>query len=183
MSAAGGYWVTVIDVNGCSAVSNHVNITVYPVPSVSIVVRGDTLSSFNAVSYQWYRDGQPIQGAASSTYIAGDSGYYSVQIVDTNGCTAVSTPVYVVTTGIAVVDAGNELSIYPNPADEFVNVKLTSIETDGALSLFNSFGQLLWASSLKNEQIIRVKELPAGMYCIGIQSGVKYETVKIIVQH
>ena len=42
-NAGGGYWVTVTDANGCSAVSNHVNIGVYPAPSVSIVVRGDTL--------------------------------------------------------------------------------------------------------------------------------------------
>ena len=60
--AAGGYWVTVSDVNGCTASSAHLPITVYPSASVSIIVQGDTLASFGALAYQWFKNNEPIQG-------------------------------------------------------------------------------------------------------------------------
>src|SRR5690606_37858953 len=113
---AGGYWLTVTDANGCSALSNREDISVYPMPSVSIIVQGDTLSSFNAVSYQWYRNDTLIPGATSAVYTAPVSGDYSVQITDDNGCIATSTSVNITKIGMEDLRFHYGFRLYPNPS-------------------------------------------------------------------
>ncbi|MDB5284659.1 MAG: Immunoglobulin-like repeat containing protein domain [Bacteroidota bacterium] len=92
---AGNYYVTATDNIGCTAVSNHLPISVHPVPPVSVSVNDDTLMAYNAASYQWYLNGSPINGATSSMYIALASGSYSVLVTDTSGCLAQSSNVNV----------------------------------------------------------------------------------------
>lgn len=54
------------------------------IPEVTIV--GNQLISTEAVTYQWYRNGDLIAGANSQTYTPTQSGIYLVRITDTNGC-------------------------------------------------------------------------------------------------
>lgn len=46
-----------------------------------------TLSTLGGNSYQWYKDGQPIEGATSQMYQTNESGIFSVQ-VDLGACSA-----------------------------------------------------------------------------------------------
>ena len=76
---AGDYYVTITDINGCTAESNHLPISVYPVTPASIIRQGDTLSSYGAVSYQWFLNNNPITNATGPIYIAGQQGLYSIR--------------------------------------------------------------------------------------------------------
>lgn len=44
-------------------------------------IRLNSSVTFEGVSYQWYFNGQPIEGATSSSYLAGQPGVYSLKIV------------------------------------------------------------------------------------------------------
>jgi len=111
---AGDYYVMATDSNGCIIASNHLSVSVYPVPSVSITVLGDTLTSFGQVNYQWIYNENTIPGATFAVYIAHQRGNYSVEVTDTDGCTTISNPVFV--TGMQDLEEDGSISIYPNPS-------------------------------------------------------------------
>ncbi len=110
----GNYHVTVSENGNCSATSNQINISIYPQTPVTVSVSGDTLTAYSANSYQWFLNGLPITGATSSIYIAQSSGIYTLQITDTNGCIATSSPILI--TGITEELSEDSITISPNPS-------------------------------------------------------------------
>lgn len=59
----------------------------YPAPAIPVITAdATTLTSTPATTYQWYRNGNLIQGANAQTYIPMDSGIYLVRITDSIGC-------------------------------------------------------------------------------------------------
>ncbi|MFD2514316.1 PKD-like domain-containing protein [Pontibacter locisalis] len=98
------YPVSVVVTNGCVTtqaialgsltVNTPPSISVQPVP---VRVCEGTRTEFSVtaagsgITYQWLKDGQPIEGATSSTYVIEspvetDEGTYSVQIIGTSAC-------------------------------------------------------------------------------------------------
>ena len=165
--SAGNYYVTVSENGNCSAVSNHVSISVYGTPPVSISVNGDTLTGYNAVTYQWLLNGVPIANANSSVYIAHTFGSYTLQVTDTNGCTTTSSPVEI--TSIANELAESNITVFPNPTRTgwqlSVNVELLG----SAVEVFDATGRLVFLTTI-NKQLttIEVPELAKGVYQLRI---------------
>ena len=109
--AAGTYFVEVT-VNGCTGISNELEIVVYPIPTPTIST-GDALTycDGDAISveftvdiadalYQWYDGEGAIANATDQTYIAETAGIYFVEVT-VNGCTGISN--------------GLEILVYPIP--------------------------------------------------------------------
>jgi len=162
-TAAGNYYVTVTDGNGCTAESNRLAISIYPVPSVSIIRQGDTLSSFGQVSYRWIRNNVPIDGANGSFYVAHQSGSYAVQVTDTNGCTTISDPVFI-TAGLQDMTVEEGVSVYPNPSVSGWQLTV-SIELLGcALEIFNDEGRLVFKSTIRDPQSTISLNVESGVY-------------------
>lgn len=93
--SSGTYSVIYTDANGCSATSGSTNVSVSSSPAPSITATGSTsicpgdmvtLSSSPADSYQWYLNGNPINGATSQTYSASAAGNFAVDVTNTNPC-------------------------------------------------------------------------------------------------
>ena len=168
---AGGYWVTVTDANGCSVVSDHQELSVYPAPSVSIVVQGDTLASFDASTYQWYLDDTLIPGATLPVYVAHQSGDYAVQITDTNGCITISNNIQVVVSGIQNISDNDPLYIYPNPNLDgkwqlVVDERLLGCK----LEVYNSSGQIVLQSKIYDRESEIALNSASGIYYLRIYS-------------
>jgi Secretion system C-terminal sorting domain len=96
--STGIYSVVVTSLN-CSATSTGVDVTVNPYPSANVFAPTDTqfcqhdsavlgVTSGNAI-YQWFVNGDTIDGATFSNYVAYNSGEYSVAVT-ANGCTSIS---------------------------------------------------------------------------------------------
>jgi hypothetical protein len=163
--------LTATDANGCSAVSQHLNISTYQVPSVSIVVQGDTLASFNAVSYLWFMDGYIIQGAVSSVYIAQQTGDYAVQITDSNGCRSLSNSVHIEVTGIEKMALPGDIVLHPNPASKELFITLKNGAQATEMQIVNMMGQVVKINELLSlngtPNRIDISGLAAGAYeCI-----------------
>ena len=97
---SGAYAVTVTSAEGCTGVSAAKAATVHPVPEPLISGPASgcgtvMLSTASFSSYRWLLDGAPLPGASGQSYEAGTGGSYSVEVTDSNGCSAVSPAVAV----------------------------------------------------------------------------------------
>ncbi len=92
---SGNYDVTLIASNASGSdtflLPNY--LTVHPAVQISPVVQhGDTLfTNQGFATYQWYYGTALITGANNYFYVASQSGSYSVQVSDSNGCEGVAT--------------------------------------------------------------------------------------------
>lgn len=95
VSQSGSYTVTYTDGNGCSATSAATNVSVSSSPAPTVSITGSTqlcpgesvtLSSSTGDTYQWYLNGNPINGATSQTYSANAAGTYAVDVTNSNPC-------------------------------------------------------------------------------------------------
>lgn len=105
VNQAGSYRVEVTTSNGCSNVSNNINVNVSQKPIVSITNSGSTAfcnggsvllnaTATNASNFQWNLNGTPISNANSNSYIATIAGNYSVTAFNI-GCSETSSNIQV----------------------------------------------------------------------------------------
>lgn len=88
-------------------------------------------------------------------------------------------------TGINNVEKteGN-VSVYPNPASTYVNVKLQSQSGDATVAVYNAIGQLVIEPSVisVDNTKINVSNLPKGVYIVKVVNGKETSNTKIIIE-
>ena len=101
-TVSSNYYVTVND--GLKSLKDSVALTVLPLPTASISPKGPlklisgasaTLTATvgkNVISKMWQSDGTDL-GSTSSTYLAKQTGNYTILVTDNNGCSFTSIPV------------------------------------------------------------------------------------------
>ncbi len=175
-SESGSYQV-VISYQSCTDTSEILTVTVFPVPEPVITESGGVLSTGTFSSYQWYLDGNPVNGATNNTFTPGQPGSYTVKVTSENGCENTSEP-----RTLAIGDqffTKKTISVYPNPvkdilyinAPESLSVSITGI--DGVLLIRE-----------KNTRHIDVSSLPAGYYILSVadHKGELLQREKLIKQ-
>lgn len=184
---AGPYYVTVSEANGCTVVSNQVTVSVYSPLPVTISVNGDTLTSYSAVTYQWYLNGAPIAGATSQTYIASTGGTYTVEVTDTNGCAETSAPEVV--SSINDLNNTGGISIYPNPnysgswqlAARLPDGQVGNNLLGATVEVFDVTGQIVFQSIISNQQsTISIPNAAEGVYMLRIVTGEYYVSGRLV---
>lgn len=139
------------------------------------------------LTYQWQRDGQDIQGATAPTYVAGDAGDYTVITTNASQCEATSNIVNVdVSIGFEELIVGS-VNVYPNPAEDIVNVSFENISnTNARLTLYNAMGQMVVTSQQaigggKNLLTLNTSGLAPGFYTLDIEVGSDRLSRKVVV--
>lgn len=181
VNQAGTYSVSTIDNNGCNATSNNVTITVNTPTTPTISQNGNVLTSSAASSYQWYFNGAPISGATSQSYTATQNGSYTVEITDSNGCTAMSSPINITISGINKVTDEINFAIYPNPAsNNFI------IQPENKLSTFNVTitsitGNIVYSNqNISGTLLIDCYNWSTGVYFINVQSDTSIKAFRLV---
>src|ERR1019366_1327582 len=146
---AGNYYVTVTDNSGCTANSNHLALAVHSLPPVSISLNGDTLNVYNATAYQWYLDGKPLAGDTGSTIIATSHGSYTVEVMDTNGCTSLSSPIHLTGIETMLQPASN---IYPNPTGGSWHLSFSDDFKGADMGIWDGDGRCIYQSKIDKEE-------------------------------
>ncbi|MCB9303475.1 MAG: choice-of-anchor B family protein [Lewinellaceae bacterium] len=139
----------------------------------TITVENNVLTASESSSYQWYLDGEPIFEANEQSFLALASGSYSVEVVDLNGCNAVSAPVSLMVN--AVLEAGQVgMQLYPNPVEGRLFIKVPSPIREARLLSLDGRLLLVANGSQASGMEINTTALPAGEYLVQVllQDGV-----------
>ncbi|MBL0317531.1 MAG: T9SS type A sorting domain-containing protein [Flavobacteriales bacterium] len=152
--------------NSLCAYDQNWEFTVYD-PSVSFESNGNTLTSTDAQTYQWYLNGSPVDGATSQTLDISASGNYQVVITDEHGCSATSIEQFVTYTGIDYLST-NHMSVYPNPANDQFTFVTNANELGAPMHLFDATGRLVLASyNIQSSQTtFDIHDLKEGLYLL-----------------
>lgn len=142
------------NVLGSPATSQNFSVTVNPIPATpTITQNGLVLTSSSPTGNQWYLNGNPITGATGQNYTATQNGNYTV-VVTQNGCSSsASTAVNISGVGIEGYTTLGMLKVYPNPANEQLNVILIMNENSNVtIRLINTLGQTVYSLQENNIQ-------------------------------
>lgn len=120
-----------------------------------------------------------IFGYCSSEYIATEDAWYAVGVGDSSECKV---------TAINKVDEAAAISVYPNPANDLLFVKIPSAEkTDVNVKIFTVLGNLVYEKQYANNSVdahrIDITAQPNGVYFVTIQYGSTIVTKKIALAH
>ncbi len=174
------YSVIVINANGCSSAnpSNTISVTIHSNPVLPIIHQfNNSLKSSDLTENQWYLNGTIISGATGQFYIPAQSGEYTVVFINSNGCSATSTPFHFTFVGITELINDYSFSIYPNPATNQITLNTTSSRIccgTAIVSIMNILGQeaspptpLQWRGE---DAQIDIRNIPPGMYFLQMKT-------------
>jgi hypothetical protein len=150
-------------------VSEELDIVVYPIPSADFTY-DNTAQSITAIDegqYQWLLNGQPISDAVIQTYFITETGPYSLSIVSPFGCQNTSSIEFIDYLMLQEPSA-DDVEIFPNPANEYVQIRNTSQSWTTTFNIYNELGQLM-----RNQFIypgktvaIDIQHWPSGIYIV-----------------
>jgi hypothetical protein len=160
--------------NACGNAETSLDIEVFPAP-IAVVTNNSVqqvLSSSSGVSYQWYFNGAPINGATNATYSYMQSGDYFVEVTNENGCIDASTIMNVTYIGIGEIMA-TQLSVYPNPVGDKLTLTASENLIGQTFVLRNILGQQVVASQkiVQSTTEVNTAALSSGIYFLELNTG------------
>jgi hypothetical protein len=149
---------------------------IFPAPSL-VSFDGQFLTASVNLNYQWYLNGELLPGAIESSFIPANGGNYSVAVVDSFGCQAMSANFFVSLVGINQVFE-NEVFVYPNPTSgslmfQFVGQELYIQLTDLA-------GNLIMERVIATNDSLDLSVLASGIYFVNFGAGSAIKPIKIV---
>jgi hypothetical protein len=136
-------------------------------------------TSIEANSYQWYFNGNIIEGANEQEYNATEEGDYSIIIVDKEGCIIESEVFIYVISGVEDSEQ-IQCRFYPNPATDFITFENFGKEKlDYTIS--NSNGQIVRKGQIGfNKMVVDISNISNGVYTIQMKDGNLTRSNKLI---
>jgi hypothetical protein len=122
VSNSGSYTVQVTNANNCSQTSAATSVTVNALPAATITPAsattfcqgGNVVLNANVgqgLYYQWFLNANPINNATSASYTASTSGNYTLNVLNSDGCSTTSSTVSVIVNPLPNVSAGSNQSV------------------------------------------------------------------------
>lgn len=157
-------------------------------PFVSIA--DNTLSAGAYTSYQWNKDGTPINGATESTYVPDENGAYSVTVELEVGCVLTSPDVDFVVSNLQNDPFSGPLQVSPNPASSHVQLSFDLKTTsDLDILLVDRLGRAVQTISSgqtfpqgTHNLTFVVDQFPAGTYQLLVRGEEGGQAYSLIIQ-
>jgi len=182
-STSGTYYDTIPSASGADSVIT-INLTVY-ITDTSVSQSGITLTANANAYYQWINCNGDIiiNGANGKTFTATTNGSYAVIV--TNGICFDTSSCYQVT-GVGIQNNINtkEISIYPNPCNSLINIKLPELSNNLNINIADLSGKIVLQKNFKNSQNVKlnVSELSTGIYLLSVRTDSYTRMLKISVE-
>jgi choice-of-anchor B domain-containing protein len=150
----------------CADTSNSIQLTFFDPVDPLINIQDNLLIAEPAgLTYQWFLDGEPIPGATDGQYEVSESGAYSVETIDMNGCTGLSPSVTIVIDNTTNWESEVSIRTGPNPASDVLHIQRQGTDAATPFAFFDSVGRLLNRGEIANtNSSFDLRELPAGIY-------------------
>ncbi len=173
---------TLDDGNGNSSQCTF-TVTHQVVDEIIVEVSEGTLIVENPGSYQWIscEDMSVIEGETGSSLNPGVSGEYAV-IVTQGECSATSQCYSLDYTGLEMNGIQDGIEVYPNPTQQFLNIKLGQEHTKLSIKVVNAAGQAVLVEEMdraSNTQL-DLSRLETGIYLILFHSEQMDRIVRIM---
>lgn len=203
-SKSGGYEVTISTVEGCSATSATIPVTVFNTPNATInnldgtnnlCVDASIKLKANAgagYTYQWIKNGVDIAGATTQVYFAAAIGNYRVRVTNAEGCSKNSAVLAIINAckSESPIDS-KDFSISPNPnSGTFTIIFKNELQQESSIPLiiYDMLGNQVYSVDLtvnelnNNNAIILPTNISSGLYIVtlNLTSGVIRQTIEII---
>ena len=169
--------------------SREIIVSPFMVPNVIIsqatndteICEGETivLEGASGGTLQWYLNGSPIPGETGSTYAATAPGVYNQMKTNMSGCSDSSAVSYVITGCLGINELNANVTIYPVPADNYLNLDATS--TIRSVFITELTGRRVMAINNVNGNnvIVNTTSLSKGTYIVQVhtEAGVIQKTI------
>ncbi len=77
----------------------------------------------------------------------------------------------------------NDLTIYPNPADDILNIKLTDTFKNAVINIYNPLGQLVYSDAVLSKNFtIDISNFNIGVYILELKNAKKVIKSSFIVE-
>ncbi len=164
--------------------SSFYDVVINPKPPKPTVEQsGKILISSADEGNQWYVDNVLIKGAVDKYFAPDSSGYYSVQVTDSNGCVSeMSAPYYFDVNEVYDENLSQKIvKIYPNPTNGRIYVEIKrAVNPTFSLTIRNVLGEIaVKATNLQNGDSVDLSALNAGVYFLEIKIGASIYVRKI----
>lgn len=184
---AGTYDVQISGDGDCSASSESFIVGEYDVVAPVITPISETqltVENVSASSYQWFLNGQPIDGATTNTITANENGVYTVQIVDENGCESISDPYEIFTVGIDELEKSS-VQIFPVPTRNWVTILVSGNHAVEQVVVYTADGRQIQnvpvqSLNSENQLSINTQSWANGTYLIRVQTAEKIFNTRMI---
>lgn len=188
--SSGKYVVTGTNASGCSN-TDTVNVVVKTLPVINLTGQNlippgatDTITASGGITYAWSTGGTYDSIIVTPTIKT----TYTVTVNGVDGCsdTASFTVSIMNVTGIGEQSNENTAVVYPNPAEEVLNLEFNSNSnnTDVVIKINNVLGQQIGylESKVSGHTIVpvNISALATGIYFIRVETGSYVQVLKFI---
>jgi PKD repeat protein len=189
VSSSASITLSVVDNIGCvSAASAATEVIMLPNPPVPVITaNGNVLSSVSANTYQWYMDSTILTGETSIDYTITQSGTYSVQVTDVNGCSTMSDPFNATLSDVHELPGRVKFNVFPVPSDGEVHLLLDApVQGDYLIELTNLTGGVICIERMlqfsgKFTHTLELTEYGKGVYFVRLYGNSQVLTRKVVV--
>lgn len=199
---SGMYQVQYTSVEGCTAISEAITITINELPEIptysntnNLLTLASTIVYDPEFTLQWYQDGELLIGETTTEFCALEDGEYTLEVTDpTTGCTNVFTQTIDHDGSLDCFTSAEDLvlafdlSIFPNPVNDWINISLSTKETMTlGVKIYDIMGRVFYHNPVQQEVYgttqlspISVENLAPGMYFIELRLGEETMVQKFI---
>jgi uncharacterized repeat protein (TIGR03803 family) len=140
-----------------------------------------TLTSSASSGNQWYRNDVVIAGATNTVLTATEEGMYKVRAVADDCVSDFSDEVVLVVTSLE--ESGNQISLFPNPTEDWLTVSLNELNGNKQISIVNAQGIVKESKEVEgSEATFNVAAYARGVYFVKVKMKNSVRVLRFVKQ-
>jgi glucose/arabinose dehydrogenase len=146
---------------------------VFEAPTIDSTDQG-LISNANYAAYQWYLDGDPINGATGPSIVPQMLGTYQLEAFSAAGCSKISNEIVVTDlNSLSSPSLSNKVWVFPNPSESVTHLRWDEKLSVQSLEMYAPQGQLLriFSPETPSGAVVDISGLNTGIYFLKIKTN------------